>query len=142
MYITTLSIIIVAVLSAIVFHYFCLVLLGNLSSVLKIAEKPKIAVLVIGALFANFTEIAIFGIASYLLAELSYGTLMYGNEIATLSEHIYFSMTNFSTLGMGDVIPSGQIRFLAGVESIVGMVLVTWTASFLYAEMQQHWTVE
>jgi len=34
----------------------------------------------------------------------------------------------------------GAIRFFVGMESLVGFVLITWTASFLYFEMQKHWS--
>lgn len=29
--------------------------------------------------------------------------------------------------------------FLAGIESLLGLVLITWTASFLFIEMQKFW---
>jgi len=48
---------------------------------------------------------------------------------------VYFSYT------LGDIEPLGNIRFLAGIESLTGLVLITWTASFLYYEMQRYWTV-
>jgi hypothetical protein len=28
---------------------------------------------------------------------------------------------------------------LTGLESLTGLVLITWTASFLYYEMQRYW---
>jgi hypothetical protein len=31
------------------------------------------------------------------------------------------------------------MRHLTGVEALTGMVLITWTASFLYLEMQRNW---
>jgi hypothetical protein len=33
--------------------------------------------------------------------------------------------------------PSGHLRYLAGIEAHTGLVLITWTASFLYIEMQR-----
>ncbi|HHO59743.1 MAG TPA: two pore domain potassium channel family protein, partial [Thiotrichales bacterium] len=29
--------------------------------------------------------------------------------------------------------------YLTGIESLTGLVLITWTASFLYYEMQRYW---
>ncbi|MEC4681791.1 MAG: two pore domain potassium channel family protein, partial [Nitrospirota bacterium] len=29
------------------------------------------------------------------------------------------------------------IRFLTGIEALSGLVLITWTASFLYLQMQK-----
>ena len=52
---------------------------------------------------------------------------------------VYFSFTTFTTLGFGDIHPLGPIRFLTGIEALTGLVLITWTASFLFLEMQRHW---
>jgi len=41
-----------------------------------------------------------------------------------------------------DIEPLGNLRYLIGVESLTGLVLITWTASFLYYEMQRHWTAK
>jgi hypothetical protein len=32
------------------------------------------------------------------------------------------------------------MRYLTGIEALTGLVLVAWSASFLYLEMQQNWT--
>jgi len=31
------------------------------------------------------------------------------------------------------------LRFLCGTEALVGFILITWSASFLYLEMQEYW---
>jgi hypothetical protein len=51
-------------------------------------------------------------------------------------------LTNFTTLGFGDIEPLGFIRLLVGMEALVGFVLITWTASFLFYEMQRHWSAK
>jgi hypothetical protein len=33
----------------------------------------------------------------------------------------------------------GAVRFLADVESLLGLVLITWSASFTFIEMQKFW---
>ncbi|MBT7370542.1 MAG: two pore domain potassium channel family protein, partial [Gammaproteobacteria bacterium] len=35
--------------------------------------------------------------------------------------------------------PTGHLRFLSGLESLVGLVLIGWTASFIYVEMTRFW---
>jgi hypothetical protein len=66
-----------------------------------------------------------------------YGGQLEGNYNGTLLDSAYFSFTTYSTLGFGDIQPMGDIRFLTGLESLTGLVLVTWSASFLYFEMQR-----
>lgn len=58
----------------------------------------------------------------------------------TLTDCTYFSFATYTSLGFGDVVPTGPIRFLAGIESLVGLVMIGWTASFLYVEMTQFWS--
>jgi len=65
-----------------------------------------------------------------------------GNFNGSLLDSLYFSFTNFSTLGFGDIEPFGAIRFLVGMEALVGFVLITWTASFLFYEMQRYWSAK
>jgi len=54
-------------------------------------------------------------------------------------DYFYFSITTFTTLGIGDVHPRGALRFIAGVESLNGLVLIGWSASFTYLSMEQFW---
>jgi hypothetical protein len=42
-------------------------------------------------------------------------------------------------MGFGDIHPVGLIRFLSGLEGLTGIVLITWSASFMYIEMQKFW---
>ena len=48
-------------------------------------------------------------------------------------------MTTALTVGFGDIVPTGPLRLLAGMEALTGFVLITWTASFLYLEMNRLW---
>jgi hypothetical protein len=56
-----------------------------------------------------------------------------------LLDQVYYSAVVYTTLGFGDVVPGGAIRFLTGVESVTGLVLITWSASFTFLEMQRYW---
>jgi hypothetical protein len=33
----------------------------------------------------------------------------------------------------------GYLRYLTGVEALTGLILITWSASFLFIEMQKYW---
>jgi hypothetical protein len=59
-----------------------------------------------------------------------------------LAADLYFSCAAFTTVGFGDIVPSGPLRLLAGMEALTGFVLITWTASYLYIEMSRTWGVE
>lgn len=59
--------------------------------------------------------------------------------IAAIFAHVYFSFTTYTSLGYGDIVPVGPARFIAGLESLMGLVLIAWTASFTYFEMTLYW---
>lgn len=65
------------------------------------------------------------------------GSLLGGDK--SILTYAYFSTTTYTTLGYGDIIPTGPLRFLASVEALTGFLLVTWSASFTYLEMQRFW---
>jgi hypothetical protein len=54
-------------------------------------------------------------------------------------DFFYFSIATYTTLGIGDVHPSGAMRLVAGVEALNGLVLIGWSASFTYLTMERFW---
>ncbi len=120
-------------------HYEALRFMGD--RLLHLTRRRRIHLLlaVFGALAAHVVEIWLYGLGYYLvLWDGSMGSLT-GADGALL-DCVYFSISNFTSLGMGDLRPIGPVRFIAGFETLTGLVLITWTASFLFLEMQKIWT--
>ena len=93
----------------------------------------------LGALTAHVIEIWVFGAGFYFLVmNPAFGNLV-GNYQHSLLDSVYFSFVTYTSLGIGDIVPIGNLRFLAGLETLTGLVLITWTASFMYIEMQRFW---
>ena len=42
-------------------------------------------------------------------------------------------------LDIGDIYPLGQLRVIIGFETLTGLLMVSWTASFTYFEMSRYW---
>ncbi len=61
------------------------------------------------------------------------------DDVLAAADYIYFSATVYSTLGFGDLVPTGPVRFMAGAESVTGLLMITWSASFTYLEMVRYW---
>ena len=80
----------------------------------------------------------IIGVFGTMASHSDFGTLT-GNFDGSLLDSVYFSFTNYTTLGYGDIVASGQLRFLAGMEAITGLSLITWSASFMFMEMMKFW---
>jgi|TARA_B110000263_G_scaffold166678_1_gene145111 hypothetical protein len=62
-----------------------------------------------------------------------------GDFDGSLIDCVYFFFTNYTALGYGDIEPLGNIRFLAGLEALTGLSLITWSASFMFIEMKKIW---
>lgn len=106
---------------------------------LPIPPRATILVGVLGAIVAHSAEIWLFALAYWV--KLSFGIFgtLNGEFDGSLLDCAYFSFISYTTVGYGDVYPTGTIRFLAGMESLVGLLLITWTASYLFLEMSRHW---
>ena len=57
-------------------------------------------------------------------------------------DYLYYSAVIYTSLGIGDIVPTGHLRFLTGVEALNGLLLIAWSASFLFATMNRLWDWE
>jgi len=127
------------VAAAVIVHYELLFRVSNYIPKMKMKHRLRIVFGVFSALIAHAIEIWIFAIAYYYMNHAEGWGELRGNYNGSLMDSAYFSFTTFTTLGFGDIEPIGHLRFLTGIESLTGLVLITWTASFLYYEMQRYW---
>ncbi|MGE0621128.1 MAG: potassium channel family protein [Pseudomonadales bacterium] len=93
---------------------------------------------VFGALLAHVLEIWFFGGAYWLAVEhINLGQILPAPRDAF--DYIYFSAMVYTTVGFGDLVPEGPIRMIASAEALMGLALITWSASFSYLQMQRIW---
>ncbi|WP_281558342.1 potassium channel family protein [Thalassomonas sp. RHCl1] len=130
------------VIVSVLVHYEFLYRLSLYIPKMKIHHRYRIVIGVLGALTAHAFEIWIFAFAYYFFNSVEGWGHLSGNVSGSLLDCGYFSFTVFTTLGFGDIQPEGDLRYLTGIESLTGLVLITWTASFLYYEMQKHWGLD
>ena len=106
---------------------------------LRLPDRFKLLVVIIVAFFAHALEILLYGLATYaLIAFFGAGTLV-GTSSPSLAGCLYFSAEAYTSLGLGDLVPSGPVRLLAGVEALNGLLLIGWSASFTYIAMERFW---
>lgn len=129
----------VAVVACVALHYEGLRLLGKGLPLPSGNHRARIVLLILGLLALHIMEIWVFGGAYYLLLVTGdFGTLQ-GDGPMSLLDCVYYSATVFSTLGFGDIVPKGAIRFMTGTEAIAGLTLITWSASYTFLFMQKTW---
>lgn len=122
-----------------VVHYEVLRLLTALLPALRIESRMKLVVVILGAFVAHFSQILLYGAAYWLLATSFDVGGMGAPGPLPFSRCLYFSAETFTTLGYGDVVPFGELRLLAGLEALNGMLLMGWTASYTYLSMERLW---
>jgi len=106
---------------------------------MRIRHRFRIVIGVFVALTAHAAEVWIFAISFLWMHRAEGWGYLDGNFSGTLLDCVYYSFTTYTTLGTGDIEPHGDLRYLTGLESLVGLVLITWSASFLYLEMTRYW---
>lgn len=127
------------VATTVVIHYEMLRLLSIVIPRLRIKHRLRVLIGVFGTICAHVVEVCLFGLAFYWMAHLGGFGELSGNFDGSLLDSIYFSFTNYTTVGYGDIEPQGSLRFLAGIEALTGLSLITWSASFMFMEMTQFW---
>lgn len=49
----------------------------------------------------------------------------------------YFSLVSYTSLGLGDIVPTGHLRLIAGVEALNGFLLISCSAAYLFLFMSR-----
>ncbi len=130
-----LSVFLVAV--CVLLHYELMNLLARSFSLMR-NHRLALLVTLFGLLAGHVVQIWIFG-GGYWLTEhvLSAGTITPNTN--DWFDYVYYSAMVYTTVGFGDLIPSGGLRMLTSAEALMGLSLITWSASFTFVQMQKLW---
>ncbi|MEQ1800937.1 MAG: ion channel [Gammaproteobacteria bacterium] len=131
---------ILAVSAAVLVHYEGLNLLSLwLSKRREQHPRRKVLYGIFGVLTLHIVEIWIFGVAIWLTLMFPSTGSVSGSAATTLLDAVYLSAITYTTVGFGDLAPVGPIRFIGGTMALTGFVLITWSASFTFLEMERYW---
>jgi hypothetical protein len=126
------------VLASIAIHYEALRKISDFIPHMKGPPRACIMVVIVGVFVAHLAGIALYAAGIALIEKLGLGGIV-GDLEGNALDYFYLSMTNYTTLGVGDLHPTGALRILSSVEALNGFVLIGWSASFTYLEMQRFW---
>ena len=86
-------------------------------------------------------EVVLYACVFWTLAMLDLGSM--GGALTEQSRwlltDLYLSLSSYTTLGMGDIVPEGALRLIVGIEALHGLILIAWSASFTYLMMERLW---
>ena len=129
-------------LLSILLHYEVLYKLHTTMPKLHHIQARYKVLIAVGTIFlAHILEIWIFALGYYTMVHFP----NIGYFVGTISDHgllldsVYLSFITFTTVGYGDIVINGYLRYLTGIEALTGLILITWSASFLFIEMQKYW---
>ncbi|MBD3584730.1 hypothetical protein HHX48_03145 [Salinimonas sp. HHU 13199] len=120
---------------AVIVHLF------NLSSVARYLDRHSIGpsgrtfIFVVVAVISQAVIALLFAGAYWLGETAGLGTFKSPAEFADI---FYFSLTTITTLGLGSIEPTANLRMLAGVESATGFLLISCSASHVFKSMAQN----
>lgn len=114
--------------------------IARLGAVTELNHQRLLMLGVIFGIFAlHIVEIGLYSGAFALGADLLHLGRLVGDVDGTSLEYLYFSAETFTTVGFGDIVAEGPLRLLASFEPLNGLILLGWSASFTYIEVQRTW---
>jgi len=131
----------ILVVACIVINYEMMRLTADLL-LQRLSLIPKRAHVVIGicaCFVAHTLEVWLFALVYWVLAiETDSG---FADEARRhFLDYLYFSTETYTSLGFGDArLLTDDLRLLAGIEAMIGLVLIAWTASFNYFMFEHYW---
>jgi hypothetical protein len=121
------------VLATTLIHYEVLRGLSRGLPRLHVVPRWRLVFVIVGAFFAHLAQIALYGVAYWGLDHAV------GGGSWDLLTSLYFLAQSFTSLGFGDLSPPPALWPLAGIETLNGLLLIAWSASFTYLSMERYW---
>ncbi len=128
------------VVICVVAHYEALRLISRWVPRPRHQERRGVVYLILCLLVVHMLEIWLFGLVNFVMVQRDgFGTLA-GMANVTVFDCVYYSAMVYTTVGFGDIVPEGPIRFSAGMEGITGLTMIAWSASFTFLTMTRNWS--
>jgi hypothetical protein len=104
-----------------------------------VPSRKVMAYAIGGLLFGHIAEIWLFALATKIL--IAFPVL---GDVEGVSDNgfgvlLYLSSVNYTSLGDNTIRLVGPVRAIAAGESLIGMVMIAWSASFAYLKMKLIW---
>lgn len=125
------------VIITVVVHYHGLNLIVRVCDRIPGERRLRIAEMVMAILMLHVAEIMLFAMGFRLLAWNDPAGALGGTAAGEWSDYFYYTATVYTTVGFGDLVPGSGLRLLTAFTSLTGLVMITWSASLTFVEMQR-----
>lgn len=100
-------------------------------------SRTAVGIMVLVALVGHLIEIWLFSVAILVLGSLSDRQFAEELQLDGL-DAFYYSAVSYTSLG-AEPLHETSLRLLTAIEALTGLILITWTASFVFIVMQRTW---
>ena len=135
----SIAMVIVLLIVTVLFHYQGLFGLSRFADDMRGGRRMRMLAIMFGVIILHLIEILLYGIA-YWFGDIVVNIGDFVGRAVGFTDYVYFSAETYTTLGLGDIYPNGTLRLIASIESLNGLLLLGWSASFTYIAMQKYWT--
>lgn len=125
-------------------HYEALRIVSDALPRLRLPRRLKILALMYALFLCHTLEVWLYALTLWGITRwtnlgilATYG----GDPVGHFADFLYYSAATYTSLGFGDLVPKGDVRLLAGVEALNGLVLIGWSASVTYLAMERLWPI-
>lgn len=119
----------------------------NLLPRLHVTPRLRVLILLVPIFGAHILNIWLYALVYFLIENFTGFGALTGNiapaELSYVSflERLYFSSSTYASLGLGDIVPSNDLRMLASAEVLNGLVMIGWSISITYLAMERFWAM-
>ena len=130
---------IMLVIGTTMMHYEILRITWIILPRLGLNERQRIIPVILSIFFAHSLAIWAYGCTYWFLDRFMNIGRLKGAEQHDFITYIYFSAEAYTSLGLGDIVPTKGFYLLVGVESLNGLVLIGWSVAFTFLVLQRFW---
>lgn len=124
---------------AIVIHYEVLRALSTVLAAVRIALREQLMLVIIGTFLSHVLQILLYALTYFWFVKtLAIGGFKGATGLGFL-DSLYFSAETFTSLGFGDITPLGPLQLVVGSETLIGLLLIGWSASYTFVAMERFW---
>lgn len=122
----------VAVVGSSFLHYEAIHRLDRLARRSRSAY-PALLFVISGLVGLHLVEIGIYAVIFRLAdATLSLGDFV-GKAMPSAMDYFYYAAEAYASLGYNNVVPTGEMRLITSITPLNGLLLLTWSGSFLFS---------
>jgi hypothetical protein len=117
-------------------HYGIMSALHKYLLASNLTQGLRLQIGLIGVACAHIFETGLYAVGFKIGQGAGLGSFKGTDGPLSFMDVFYFSLVNYTSLGLGDIYPTGHLRFIAGAELLNGFLLISCSAAFLFMVMQ------